>query len=79
MIYEYKPNKVSVAVADKKIKIYSVIIPDSLIKDFKTSKESVLLYHTEPKKIIKIRKNPDKKRIDKEVKLFIKEQNAIKR
>jgi len=79
MIYEYKSNKVSVVVTDKKIKIYSVIIPDSLIKDFKTNKKSVLLYHTEPKKIIKIRKNPDKKRIDKEVKLFIKEQNAVKR
>lgn len=79
MIYEDKNNKVSVVVTNKAINIYNVIIPINLAKDFKTTKEDVLLYHTEAKKVIKIRKQPDEKRIKKEIKKFIKENNGISR
>jgi len=74
MLYEDKINKISVVITDKEMLLYSLIIPENLVKDFKTNKESVLLYHTEPKKKVKIRKQPDRKRIEKEIKKLLKER-----
>lgn len=79
MLYEDKINKISVVVSNKQISIYSLIIPDILQKDISISKEIILKNHTEPDKTINIRKQPDAKRIKKEIKNFIKERDEINR
>jgi len=73
MLVEDKENRITAVYDNKCIYIFETIIPDGLVKDFKTSKKSVLLYHTEPKIKIKVRKQPDEKRLQKEIKKFIKE------
>ena len=75
MFYEDIKNKISVLVLDNQINIYALIIPSGLEQDMKLSKEVILKNHTEPDKVIKIRKIPSKERIEKEIKKFIKERN----
>jgi len=75
MLIEDKENKITGIYANGYIYLYEVIVPDGLIKDFNTDKRSVLLYHTEEKKKIKVRKQPSKKRIEEEIKKLLKERD----
>jgi len=75
MIYEIKngEKKGTALYSGKHIYLYKTVIPEGLCRAFNTTKEAILLHHTSAAKVLNVRKVPDEKRLEKELKKFLKE------
>lgn len=79
-IYEYNDGRVKGTALyienEKHIYLYDLIIPENLEEEFNMPKSSILRYHTSIKKVINVRKEPNEKRLEKELKKFLGVKNG---
>jgi len=57
---------------EKKVYYYDLIIPEGLVKEFKLPKKTILRHHTSSKMIKKVRKEPTKEKLEKDLLKFLK-------
>jgi len=57
---------------EKRVYYYDLIIPEGLVKDLQMPKSSILRYHTSSKMVKKIRKEPTKEKLKKDLLKFLK-------